>query len=411
VLALRVAASLVRRPGRLSCKEASGVAAILRVAAAFPRLRPCVSALTLDCALEPDSTAIALDLLEKLCQLPDAGPLWLMALALSESDSSGSTAPLPRWVSTGLADLLRHPGEVAGALAQLPASKRTDVLESALQTLPVTDAELFLEEAWVLADDAMKPALLTGLDELLRRASERPGNGLSAFDLEHMMANMASREGFAPSRAEIRQMLASPEGQRIARSLSSGLGGGPVEGPLQATARRIWNRFADRSIPFSVSYLELALEQGGRKPERMRALERFLGENLYEGTAIVDSLWSAERARCRLASKALLEHLLGTLGGDRQKLALALVRASKRRLRRAIRGALARAFESADATATDSGRDDAAVPPEILSARLEARLATTPRRTERKAVVAGKRRRGTKPKVPQGLFPFGEGHG
>ncbi|HUK66432.1 MAG TPA: hypothetical protein VLV17_06350, partial [Anaeromyxobacteraceae bacterium] len=407
VLALRVASALVRS-GPLGRKEATGADAILRVAARFPRLRPCVFALTLDCSFEAESIAIAQDLLEALCRLPDSGPLWLMALAIADSD--GAAAGLPGWLTAGFAGLLRRPGDVASALAQLPADQRREVLESALQILPLEDAELFLEEAWARADDAMKPVLLSSLEELLDRASEHAGDGLSALEVERIMAEMASGMGFAPSRAEIRQMLSSPEGRQIARSLKDERGA-EQKGTFPATARRIWVRFADRAIPCSVSYLELALEQDGSKLARMRAVERFLGHSAGDGTAMVDAVWSAEHARCRLASKALLEHLLGVLGGDRQKLAEALLQAIRRRLRQAIRGTLARAFASADARAAADGRLDVASP-EILSARLEARLATTPRQARGRAPTAsGRRRRGPRPAVQPGLFTFGDERG
>jgi hypothetical protein len=396
-LALRIAAAL--RAGAagsagskdgLLREDARSFAAIVRAAVPYAGLRSCALALTLETRFAADARAVALDLLEELCRLPEAGALKLEALIAWDLDAQPHGVP-PKWILSGLCDVLRRPGELARSLAQLPEDARWSALALGPRVLPLQDAESFWQQAWAWADDAAKRSLLDSFDELLSRARGEAARRLSPSAIEHLVIEMAQFSGFdlGEELEDLPRFLSSPEGRAIARELERGFAQSEG-GPLPPAARRLWDRFADQIIPFRISYLETALEQGGRKPVRMAAVARFLGgERLQDARAVLEAIRSAEGEDCRLASKALLEHLLAFLKGDCEGLAKALLEAGRLRLRRGIRGPLGRAFESADRSASEGGRADSQ---DLLAARLE--LSLLGRRGPAKGGARKPRRRG-----------------
>jgi hypothetical protein len=408
-LTLRVASGLSRgSPQGLERHEAIGFAAIVRTGAGFPALRPSALALTLDTLFVIEGKIVVLGLLEELCRLPDTARLLLKALVVSTIDSGPDTEP-PHWISAGLSKLLQRPGGLATELAQLPERTRRAVLMLAPEVLPLDDAERFWDQAWAWADEVTRPMLLNGFDELLHRARGRSGQVLPTSVLEPMMLAMADEMGFdsgRQGREEFKRFLATPIGRRAVQRLESdfleddGL-------PMPSAARRIWDRFGERVIPFRISYLETALEQGRRKPEKVRAVNHFFGDKVRDARAVFEALCSAEREECPLASKVLLEHLLGCLEGDREGLALALLESGYHRLRRVVRNPLARLFDAADVHDRAEGRRDS---PNVISARLEVRVLGRRARSKPEKAAPRKKPRRQRTQTPddQVLSPFRE---
>jgi len=174
---------------------------------------------------------------------------------------------------------------------------------------------------------------------------------------------------------------------------------------LPEGARLLWDRFAERIMPYRISYLELALENSNGKSERVRAVERYLGAKSGDALAMLEAIRSAEHGESPLASKALLERLLACFRTDRGVLARALLQAGQMRLRRGVRGPLARAFDAADVHACGRGEAESR---EVAAARLEARLMHRRRGTSR-ATAAGKpgeAKPGRKPRHDQRALPL-----
>lgn len=409
-LALRIAAALWTEPkDGLPREDARSFAAIVRAAVPYAGLRSCALALVLKTRFAADARAVGLDLLEELCRLPEASALKLKALLVWTLDAQPSGEP-PKWILDALSDLLRRPGELARSLAELPERARWAVLELGPRVLPLQNAEDFWQQTWACADDAAKPKLLDHFDELLFRARGESARRLSPSTIERLMIEMAQSSGFEPGKDELEELprfLSSPEGRAMAREIERGFAQSEG-GPMPPEARRLWDRFAEQIIPFRISYLETALEQGGRKPERMAAVARFLGgERLQDTRAVLEAIRSAEGEDCRLASKALLEHLLAFLKGNRERLARALLEAGRLRLRRGIRGPLGRAFESADQSDSEGGRADSQ---DLLAARLE--LSLLGRRGRTKDAAMKPRRRGaTRRGQEKTRFRFGGSEG
>jgi hypothetical protein len=203
------------------------------------------------------------------------------------------------------------------------------------------------------------------------------------------MSEVAFEMGVDPTAGELREMLDSPMGRQLARRMAVEA----ADEPLPEAARRLWARFAERIIPYRISYLEMALENSNGKAERVRATERYLGEKRGDPLAMLEAVRSAEHDQCQLASKAMLDRLVGCLKGDRERLARVLLEAGRMRLLRGVRGPLARAFDAADQEARARGGAESN---EVVAARLEARLLDRRRRTGRAAAPRKKARRGEK---------------
>jgi hypothetical protein len=400
-LALRVAGALWRdRTGRLEQREARGFASIVEMATAYPRLRSSALALAVNMTLLRDSKGdtacedlskeaevVAMGLLQNLCRLPGSEMLLLQALLIWASSNSPGDTP-PHWISSGLSSLLDRPGELARCLDQAPEHLPKAFIVIGPLALSPQDGEKLFEQAWDWAGDSLKPLLLQVFDKLLLRArGQEASKSLPA--VKRALLEMAYDMGFDPDidgPGALEQILSSP----MAKNLLQGMISEDEDGPLPPVARRIWDRFSDRVIPFDISYLEMALEQGGRKPQRMLAVERYLGERVRNIQAVFEAIVLAEHRWSRLASKALLDHLLGWLKGDWEGLATALLEASRRRLRRGIRSPLARAFEEADIRAIAEGRTESVA---VTSARLELRLLRNSARPKKASSIGTRKQR------------------
>ena len=388
-LALRVAggAAAARTEG-LDRDEAQGVAEIVGATAMFPGLRSAAVALAAHALFTIEARSTALEMLDALCQLPDGSPLLLKALAVWATKADPGAAP-PPWIERGFTELLDRPGELARCMRQVPLRTQQMALAMAPAFLRPADAERFFDQAWSWADDCSKVALLAGFDELLLRVRTARGGAtaLSPALLEELMSEVAFEMGVDPTAGELREMLDSPMGRQLARRMAVEA----ADEPLPEAARRLWARFAERIIPYRISYLEMALENSNGKAERARATERYLGEKRGDPLAMLEAVRSAEHDQCQLASKAMLDRLVGCLKGDRERLARVLLEAGRMRLRRGVRGPLARAFDAAD---LEARARDGAESNEVVAARLEARLLGRRRRTGRATAPRKKARRG-----------------
>jgi len=398
--ALRVAgAAVIARGAGFGREEAQGLADIAGNASLFPNLCSSAIAVAAHSTFTPEARSIALDMLKELTQRPNGSVLLLKALAVWSAEADPGAAP-PRWIEAGMTRMLGCAGELAKCLRQLPVPTQHLVVEAAPGFLQLEDAERFLDQAWSWAEESAKPVLLDGLDELLMRACARRGGAAAPPTalMRGMLRELSIAMGLNATDSEFAEMLDSPFGRQVMGRMMSA---DNPDGRLPPAARAIFDRFASRIVPYRISYLEMALVDSRSKSERIRAVEFYLGEKRSDVLAVLEAVRSAELEERALASKALLDHLLGSFRRDRDGLARALLEAGRLRLRRGIRGPLARAFNSADAQARAHGEADSE---SVATARLEAGLLA-----RRSGTKPDKRKTVHKP-LHQGTLPLGEGN-
>ena len=405
-LALRAAGAAARgRSQVLGRDEARAFSEIVRAAALFPGLRGAAVALAAHTPFALEARSIALAMLEELCEHPDGSPLLLTALTAWVSAPDPGASP-PGWIERGFSQLLDRPGELARCLRQVPLGTQQVVVATAPAALRVADAERFLDQAWSWADEDAKRALLDGFDELLARVrvAQEGTPELPPALLREMMRGVAAEMGMDLDEQELREMLKLPAARQLAGGMMADMMTGSG-GWLPGAARHLWDRFIERIMPYRISYLETALQNSKGKVERDRAAERYLGDRGGDALAMLEAIRSAEHEKCQLASKAMLERLVGRLEGDREGLARALLEAGRWRLRRGVRGPLARAFAAADAQASARGQPESR---EVAPARLEARLLHRQPRSPRATAPAmpRKRKASEKPKYEQQVLPL-----
>ncbi len=407
-LALRAAGAAAReRSEGLGREEALSFAEIVGAAALLPGLRGAAVALAAHTPFAIEARSIALDMLKELCELPDGSPLLLKALGVWATRAEPGACP-PPWIERGFTQLLDRQGELARCLREVPLRTQQAAVVTAPASLRVADAERFLDQAWSWADDGAKQALLDGFDELLSRVRATQGRppALPPALLQGLLLEMAAEMGMEPNEGELREMLDSPMGRQLARRMMAGAM--PETGErLPEEARRLWDRFAERIVPYRISYLETALENSKGKVERDRAAERYLGDRSGDALTMLEAIRSAEREECPRASKVMLERLVGRLKGDRDGLARALLEAGRLCLRRGIREPLARAFEAVDTQARARGESESR---DVAPARLEASLLDRRRRPSRAnsrgRPAKKKRAAGRKQRYEQQILPL-----
>jgi hypothetical protein len=414
-LALRIAGGVARaHPDGIGRDRAEEFFDVIEAAARLAPLRPAAMALAVSTPYPAEALGSALVVFAMLANGPDAGTVSLKVLSLWPLRGELEGRP-PEFVIRGIEELLDRPGALAGVLAALPVPTRQGVLAAVPRSLPLELAERFLDEAWGCEEAIPREAWLDALDALLLEARMSAARGVPVERIEEMMvmeAVMASGVVPGPEQlGELRRILRSPEGRRTARQLEA-MEAESEGRPLPPAGKRIWARFAARALPFGLPYLELALEQGARKPERIRIVSIYLGEERRRVPDVVEALAGAEREEFPRSAKALVEYLLEGSKGKRELAAQALVYARRRGLRRGICGPLARAFEAEDGRIGEAADDSEAVRDARLEVRLLGRRGRKPAAARgpagnKSAGAAGARRPTGKRRPAQVTLPFG----
>ena len=202
----------------------NALAAAVRVAVAYPDLRPLVKGAVPGIKFDRSVHERALELLGVVfAALPSAELVW-RALRLAGAARDHDDSRTPKWLVQAIESQLDRGTELGDALGALEAKARVESLRAASMLVPIGLAERLVDHLWVRADVETREDLAMVLGDLLNRETRQPLTRTSHPNLlKEMMVRMAKQQGMDLGPHEIEQLFRSPEG-KVMKQLQEELG-------------------------------------------------------------------------------------------------------------------------------------------------------------------------------------------